>query len=57
MNIGKGFSEVQVGSSDLSQSVNLLVTGNLGIGTTDTKGYKLAIAGNTVTEKLVVKNK
>lgn len=28
---------------------------SVGIGTTDTKGYQLAIAGNTVTEKLVVK--
>jgi hypothetical protein len=31
--------------------------GNVGIGTSDTKGYKLAIAGNAVAEKMVVKLK
>ena len=29
--------------------------GNVGIGTTDPKGYKLAVAGKTVTEEVVVK--
>jgi len=29
--------------------------GNLGIGTTDTKGYKLAVAGNMIAEKVKVK--
>jgi hypothetical protein len=30
-------------------------SGNVGIGTTDTKGYKLAVAGSAVAERLVVK--
>jgi hypothetical protein len=30
-------------------------TGNVGIGTSDTKGYKLAVAGTAVAEKVVVK--
>jgi hypothetical protein len=31
--------------------------GNVGIGTTDTKGYLLAVAGKTITEEVVVKLK
>jgi hypothetical protein len=31
--------------------------GNVGIGTEDTKGYKLAVNGNAICEKLVVKSK
>lgn len=30
--------------------------GNLGIGVQDTKGYRLAIAGNMIAEKIVIKN-
>lgn len=36
-------------------SVMRIINGNVGIGTTDTKGYKLAIAGKTITEEVVVK--
>jgi hypothetical protein len=53
MNLGTGFSEVQVGSSNLSQSVNLLVTGNVGIGTTNPT-EKLSVNGNIRSQKLIV---
>lgn len=33
----------------------VLASGNVGVGTTDTRGYKLAVAGKTVTEEVVVK--
>ena len=42
--VGDGYSDVQVGVSNLSQSVNLLVTGNVGIGTTG-PSTKLAVNG------------
>jgi hypothetical protein len=33
----------------------MLKNGNVGIGTLDTKGYKLAVAGNFIAEKIKVK--
>jgi hypothetical protein len=35
----------------------LQIVGNVGIGTDDTKGYKLAVGGNVVAEEVVVKLK
>lgn len=46
------------GSSNLMMSLFLNPWGgNVGIGTKDTKGYKLAVAGTTVMEEVVVKLK
>lgn len=36
-------------------NANLVVTGNVGIGTTDTKGYKLAVNGDAIFTKAKVK--
>lgn len=36
---------------------NAYIGGNIGVGTTDTKGYKLAVAGNLVAERAVIKQK
>jgi len=38
-----------------SNIVGLAVSGNAGIGTNDTKGYKLAVAGKAIAEEMVVK--
>jgi hypothetical protein len=38
-----------------TEKVTILNNGNVGIGTTDTKGYKLAIAGKAIAEEIVVK--
>lgn len=38
-----------------SDGASFLNGGNVGIGTTDTKGYKLAVAGKIVSEEVVVK--
>jgi hypothetical protein len=38
-------------------SGNSFIGGNVGIGVTDTKGYKLAVGGNMVAEKITVKLK
>lgn len=38
-----------------TERVRITFAGNVGIGTTDTKGYKLAVAGNMVAESVVVK--
>jgi hypothetical protein len=38
-----------------SPSLALLTNGNVGIGTTDPKGYKLAVAGSAIAESMTVK--
>ncbi|TKC02815.1 hypothetical protein [Pedobacter frigoris] len=42
-------------SGTFSESVRIDPAGNLGVGTTDTKGYKLAVAGNMIAESVKVK--
>ena len=41
--------------SDKTGNVMQITNGNIGIGTTDTKGYKLAVAGEMIAERVVVK--
>ena len=41
--------------SDRTGNVMQVTNGNIGIGTTDTKGYKLAVAGDVIAERVVVK--
>ena len=41
--------------SDRTGNVMQVINGNIGIGTTDTKGYKLAVAGEMIAERVVVK--
>jgi hypothetical protein len=38
-----------------AEGINVFAGGNVGIGVTDTKGYKLAIGGKAVIEEVVVK--
>jgi hypothetical protein len=45
---------ISTNSAGEALSVNYL-NGNVGIGTTDTKGYKLAVAGEMIAERVVVK--
>jgi len=40
---------------NLNITGSLIANGNIGIGTADTKGYKLAVAGNMIAEKVKVK--
>ncbi len=47
---GKSYVDVQGNGIRISQ-----VNGSLGIGTTDTKGYKLAVAGSMIAESVNVK--
>ncbi len=51
VNIGYGKSYVEV----LSGKGLMVSSGNVGIGTTDTKGYKLAVAGSAVAESMTIK--
>ncbi len=51
--IGAAFSTTA--QTTFKNNGNVYFTGNIGIGTTDTKGYKFAVAGNMVTEKVFVK--
>jgi hypothetical protein len=48
--IGNGTSE-----SNRSNALTIFKNGNVGIGTTDTKGYKLAVNGDIIAEKLKIK--
>src|SRR5690606_19499435 len=43
------------GSNGINSRAVLDVNGNFGIGTTDTKGYKLAVNGNAIFTKVKVK--
>ncbi len=49
-NIGVGYDPPAISSPD-----KLYVNGNVGIGTVDTKGYMLAVAGNMIAESVKVK--
>lgn len=53
------YGNTTIGNSDENNSLtingNTFSSGNVGIGTTDTKGYKLAIAGSVVAESVTVK--
>ena len=42
---------------DLGNTYVTIAQGNVGIGTPDTKGYKLAVAGNVVAESITVKTR
>ena len=50
-----GNDHISFGNTSSGYGLMNVYSNSVGIGTTDTKGYQLAIAGNTVTEKLVVK--
>jgi len=47
-------NSVMVGVND-NAKITILNNGNVGIGTTDTKGYMLAVAGNAIAQEVVVK--
>jgi hypothetical protein len=47
------FSTVYTGA--MTESMRLTAAGNLGIGTTDTKGYKLAVNGSAIVTSMTVK--
>ena len=44
-----------IGSGYANPSLVFLPNGNIGVGTTDPKGYKLAVAGNMIAESVKVK--
>ena len=55
---GNTYSEIGAyinGGNTLTNLVLNRTGGNVGIGTTDTKGYKLAVAGEMIAERVVVK--
>ena len=51
---GGGPSPLQFRTADLAR-IAIDINGNVGIGTTDSKGYKLAVAGKAVAEEVNVK--
>ena len=55
LNYSNGKDVYVGGSSTISGSDLFIPKGNVGIGTTNTKGYDLAIAGKAVAEEVVVK--
>jgi hypothetical protein len=46
---------INTNGSGFSDGFTIKAGGFVGIGTTDTKGYKLAIAGKVIAEEVVVK--
>jgi hypothetical protein len=54
INNGNGGSLI-IGSNTISEMARFDATGNLGIGAADTKGYKLAVNGDAIATRVVVK--
>ena len=50
-----GYNGIRMFTNGNTKPVMNLLGGNVGIGTTDTKGYKLAVAGEMIAERVVVK--
>jgi hypothetical protein len=55
----RGYNElggsIAFSTNNNNEQMRILSNGNIGIGTIDTKGYKLAVAGNVVAESVTVK--